>query len=369
MIGGEPGWSVHESCGASCIALTGDWSVSAKHDMAELPPATGQALSFDTSGLGSWDSSLLVFLAALRQRAAAGRVAFDQSGLPEPARRLLALLPDAPTGRERLDLRPIWVERLGRAAEGGFAELTEVTALVGETVQRTAAALAGRARTRPADLLAAMRDAGVGALPIVAVVNLLVGGILAFVGAVQLRRFGADIYVANLVGVAVVREMAALMTAIVMAGRTGGAYAAEIASMQGSGEIDALRVIGIPIQDYLFLPRTLALTAMMPLLYLYGCVIGIIGGFIVAIAMLHLSASGFQSQLLGALSGGQLLFGLVKSVAFGALIAILGCRIGLRAGRSATDVARAATSAVVAGIVGVIALDAVFAVCANALGF
>lgn len=369
MTGGKRGWSVRAAGGVSCIALSGDWSVLADQGMAELPPATGQALCFDTSGLGDWDSSLLVFLAALRQRAAAGRVGFDDTGLPEPARRLLALLPDAPTLHARSDIRPNWIERVGLAAGGMFAEMTEVTALVGETVERTAAAVAGRARMRPADLLAAMRAAGIGALPIVAVVNLLVGGILAFVGAVQLRRFGADIYVANLVGVAVVREMAALMTAIVMAGRTGGAYAAEIASMQGSGEIDALRVIGIPIQDYLILPRTLALTAMMPLLYLYGSAIGIFGGFIVAIAMLHLSAAGFQNQLLGALSGGQLLFGLVKSVAFGALIAIAGCRIGLRAGRSATDVGHAATSAVVAGIVGVIALDAVFAVCANALGF
>jgi phospholipid/cholesterol/gamma-HCH transport system permease protein len=128
---------------------------------------------------------------------------------------------------------------------------------------------------RGRDLMSCMRDAGLGALPIVAIVNFLVGGILAFVGAVQLRRFGADIYVANLVGVAMVREMAALMTAIVMAGRTGGAYAAEIASMQGAGEIDALHVIGIPIGDYLVLPRVLALTAMMPLLYLYACAIGI----------------------------------------------------------------------------------------------
>ena len=160
-----------------------------------------------------------------------------------------------------------------------------------------------------------------------------VGGILAFVGAVQLRRFGADVYVANLVGVAVVREMAALMTAIVMAGRTGGAYAAEIASMQGSEELDALRVVGIAVPDYLVLPRVLALTAMMPLLYLYGSAIGIFGGFAVSIATLHLAPARFVGQLLGAVSGGQILFGLGKSVAFGLLIGIAGCRIGLKAGR------------------------------------
>jgi len=133
-------------------------------------------------------------------------------------------------------------------------------------------------------------------LPIVTVVNLLVGGILAFVGAVQLRKFGADIYIAALVGVAMIREMAALMTAIVMAGRTGGAYAAQIATMAGNEEIDALRAIGIPVYDYLVLPRVLALTFMMPVLYLYGCAIGIFGGFVVAVAMLNLSPQSFFTE-------------------------------------------------------------------------
>ncbi len=365
-----PSWSARENGDASCIVLAGDWSVTSNlAPPPPPPPAASEKLSFDTGALGTWDSSLLVFLADLRQRAAASNVAFDASGLPEPAQRLLALLPQDTTASSPARKRPVWVARLGLVATGFFAELTEISALVGESVLRAAAALAGRARMRSTDLLSAMRDAGISALPIVAVVNLLVGGILAFVGAVQLRRFGADIYVANLVGVSVVREMAALMTAIVMAGRTGGAYAAEIASMQGTGEIDALRVIGIPIQDYLLLPRILALTAMMPLLYLYASAIGIFGGFIVSVAMLHLSAASFQTQLLGAVSGGQVLFGFGKSIAFGALIAIAGCRIGLRAGKSAADVGHAATSAVVAGIVGVIALDAVFAVCANALNF
>ena len=129
-----------------------------------------------------------------------------------------------------------------------------------------------------------MREAGAGALGIVAIVNGLVGGILAFVGAVQLRRFGAEIFVADLVGIAMAREMAAMMTAIVMAGRTGGAYAAQIATMQGNEEIDALKAFGIPVFDYLVLPRILALVAMMPLLYLYACAVGLLGGLAVGMA-------------------------------------------------------------------------------------
>jgi phospholipid/cholesterol/gamma-HCH transport system permease protein len=213
-----------------------------------------------------------------------------------------------------------------------------------------------------------MREAGAGALVIVAIINGLVGAILAFVGAVQLRRFGAGIYVADLVGIAVVREMAAVMTAVVMAGRTGGAYAAHLATMQGNEEIDALTALGIPIHDFLVLPRVAALVSMMPLLYLYACAAGLFGGFVVSIALLDLTPAAFWGQIQAAIAGRQFAIGLVKSVAFGALLALAGCRIGLKAGRSAADVGRAATTAVVAGIVGVIALDAVFAVCADALG-
>jgi phospholipid/cholesterol/gamma-HCH transport system permease protein len=199
-------------------------------------------------------------------------------------------------------------------------------------------------------------------------VNGLVGAIMAFVGAVQLQRFGAGIYVANLVGIAVAREMAAIGTAIVMAGRTGGAYAAHLATMQGNEEIDALKVLGIRVFDFLVLPRTAALVAMMPLLYLYGCAVGLLGGFIVSIATLDLTPALFLEQLRSAVAIKQFEIGLAKSVVFGALVALAGCHIGLKAGRSAADVGHAATAAVVAGIVGIIALDAVFAVCTNALG-
>jgi phospholipid/cholesterol/gamma-HCH transport system permease protein len=250
-----------------------------------------------------------------------------------------------------------------------WAEIVAVTTLVGEITLAAACVLRGRSHMRRIDLLTCVQEAGLEALPIVTIVNVLVGAILAFVGAIELRRFGADIYIANLVAIAVLREMAALMTAIVMSGRTGGAYAAQIATMQGSEEIDALRSFGIPLLDYLILPRVLALISMMPILYIYGSAIGILGGFAVAVAMLNISATIFISQAAGAVTVSEVFFGLTKSIAFGALIAIAGCRVGLRAGRSAADVGRAATASVVLGIVGVITLDAIFAVCANALNF
>jgi phospholipid/cholesterol/gamma-HCH transport system permease protein len=297
------------------------------------------------------------------------KVDFDEAGLPSTTRRLLDLLPlrevsAAPAVRTRS-----FPHDMGVLVIGVWAEIIAVTTLVGETSLATAAVVRGRTGMRGMDLLTCVQEAGLEAFPIVTIVNVLVGAILAFVGAIELRRFGADVYIANLVAIAVLREMAALMTAIVMSGRTGGAYAAQIATMQGSEEIDALRSFGIPLLDYLILPRILALISMMPILYLYGSAIGILGGFAVAVAMLNISATIFMTQAAGAVTVAEVLFGLAKSIAFGALIAIAGCRVGLKAGRSAADVGRAATTAVVVGIVGVIALDAIFAVCANTLDF
>jgi phospholipid/cholesterol/gamma-HCH transport system permease protein len=355
------------------LALTGDWIAR----RGDLPPDTVDRLldsadlsnvAFDVSGIGEWDSALLAFLSDFHREARARNVAVDDAALPEPARRLLALMPRehaVPPKASPVRLRT----RVGRKAIGAWGEMHQINAMLGDVILRTGAALRGRARMRWVDLLGSARDAGASALPIVLIVNVLMGGILAFVGAVQLRKFGAGVYVADLVGIAVVREIAALITAVVMSGRTGGAYAANIATMLGNEEIDALQAVGVPLTDYLILPRIAALTLMMPLLYLYGSVAGIFGGFLVATAMLDIGPIVFLNHVQYAVAGSQVVFGLCKSVAFGILIAITGCRIGLRAGRSAADVGSAATRAVVAGIVGVIALDAVFAVCANALHF
>lgn len=365
------GWAAKEDGSHTVVTLFGDWIArrdGVEEGAAGRVLATGTSgLAFDSGGLGRWDSALIAFLSTLRDGARQGDVAFDEAGLPASARRLLALVsPPALAQAPTLDI-PL-VSRMGNWGLSLYAEAVEAAALVGESGLRGIAALRGRSPMRGPDLLDCMREAGPAALPIVTVVNLLVGGILAFVGAVQLRRFGADVYVASMVGVAVVREMAALMTAIIMAGRTGGAYAAHLATMQGNEEIDALRAFGIPVFDVLVLPRVLGLTAMLPILYLYGCAMGVFGGFVVAVATLDVTAVSYVAEIRLAVSGNQFILGLLKSLSFGALIALVGCRVGLAAGRGAADIGRAATRAVVAGIVGVIALDAVFAICARALG-
>ncbi len=307
------GWrSVRE--GSTCrVTLSGDWI--ARADGVEAGQ-TGRilvegvrALSFESSGLGHWDSALIAFLFDLSSAAKRRGVGVDEAGLPRSAGRLLALMatpaPPAPAAAPASVLA-----RVGMWAMSMSHQLEEGSALIGNLVLRGGLAIRGKAAMRPDDLFGTMLDAGLSALPIVTVVNLLVGGILGFIGATELRTLGAGIYVANLVGVGMVREMAALMTAVIMAGRTGGAYAANIAAMQAGDEIDALRAFGIPVFDYLVLPRILALSGMMPILYLYGCAVGILGGLVVGATTLGVTPISFYVHAREALSVSQLGFGL-----------------------------------------------------------
>lgn len=373
-----PRWRLEPKGSTTQLQFAGDWIAcetgvrSATEVSRILDDAYGTTLRVDTSSLGQWDSAFIAFLKMLGDSAGTGRaepVQIDLTGLPDSARRLLALASAGTTESTTIEVpRASLATRVGEAYFDVWSNAVDVAALVGETALRGGAAFAGRARTRAVDVSRLVREAGAGALGIVALVNGLVGAILAFVGAVQLQRFGAEIYIANLLGIAVVREMGAMITAVVMAGRTGGAYAAHLATMEGNEEIDALKALGIPVFDFLVLPRIGALVMMMPLLYLYGCAVGLFGGYIVSMTTLDLTSASFLEQLRGAVAGTQFAIGLAKSIVFGALVALAACQIGLKAGRSAEDVGRAATSAVVAGIVGIIALDAVFAVCTNALG-
>ncbi len=368
-----PAWQILRDGAAHVLTVSGDW-IAQSGNIPVFPPdalarlPAGAPLRLDMSQTGHWDSALVAFLWDAILAATAAHIAVDQASLPDSARKLLGLLPasePAPAPPPKRYFRPL--RSLGEAAIGATTETGILTLLLVDTVSGGIAALFGRARIRSVDLLGNIKDAGPSALIIVSVVNFLIGAILAFVGAAQLRKFAADAYVANLVGLALVREMAAVMTAIVMAGRTGGAYAARIATMQGNEEIDALKVIGIPVSDYILLPSILALVFTMPLLYLYGCLIGILGGLVVASAMLNITVAGYLHQTLEAVPISQFIFGFCKSIAFAVLIGITSCRTGLKAGRSAADVGLAATSAVVIGIVGVIAMDAIFAVIADTL--
>ncbi|MEJ8856898.1 ABC transporter permease [Variovorax robiniae] len=253
------------------------------------------------------------------------------------------------------------------ALSPGLRTLARPVSFLGDVLVSGSTALGGRWQFRLKDFVRVLADCSGRAVPIVLVVNSLVGAILAFVGAVQLAKFGAGIFVADLVGIAVVREMAAIITAVVIAGRTGAAFAAELATMQANEEIDALEVLGLSAIDFLVLPRVAALLLMMPLLYVFACVAGLAGGMTVSTIMLDVSATAYLLRTNDALAAPHLLLGVTKAVVFGVLIGMVSCFHGLRASRDAEGVGIATTAAVVSSIVGIIVLDAVFALCANAL--
>jgi phospholipid/cholesterol/gamma-HCH transport system permease protein len=265
-------------------------------------------------------------------------------------------------------VKPPWLAKLGAWATAVWVEIAAGLAFLGEGVLALGALLRGRARFRMSDLLTVTQECGPRALGIVSLISFLIGLILGFVGAVQLQQFGASIFVANLVAIAMTREIACIMTAIVMAGRTGAAFAAQLGTMNTNQEIDALSTMGISPMEFLVLPRMLALILMMPLLTIYADLVGILGGAVVGVGMLGLGPVQYFEQTRDAVSLTSFFIGVSKSAVFGILVALVGCLRGMQSGRSAAAVGLAATSAVVTSIVLIIVIDGIFAVVLNVLG-
>jgi phospholipid/cholesterol/gamma-HCH transport system permease protein len=257
---------------------------------------------------------------------------------------------------------------VGNWALGGRDGLVESNRFLGDALLSLGRFLTGRAQYRRSDLWLFIQDCGAQALGIVALITFLVGLILAYVGIQQLALFGAEIYVANLVAIAMAREMAPIMAGIIMAGRTGASFAAQLGTMTVNEEIDALSTLGISPMDFLVLPRMLALIVMMPLLCLYADVMGLLGGALVGIGDGGINPELYWSQTVGALNLRHVGIGVFKGALFGILIALAGCLRGMQSGRSASAVGEAATSAVVTGIIAIIVTDAVLAVVTATLG-
>jgi phospholipid/cholesterol/gamma-HCH transport system permease protein len=314
------------------VRLKGSWTIDQKLPAVEevqrqvKTDTAVKQIAFDTRELSDWDSGLVSFLTKIINQYADKNITVDQEGLPEGVRKLLHLAFAVPErkGARREASREPWLTRV-------------------------------KARFQRSDLMLTIQQCGAQALPIVSLISVLVGLILAFIGAVQLMMFGAQIFVADLV-------------AIIMAGRTGAAFAAQIGTMQVNEEIDALQTLGISPMEFLVLPRMLALILMMPLLCIYADLMGVLGGFIVGVGMLDISSTQYINQTIKALNLYHFSIGLLHALVFGVLVALAGCLRGIQCGRSASAVGQATTSAVVTSIVSIVLATALITIVANILG-
>lgn len=327
-------------------------------------------IAFEARELTSWDSSVLTFLVELSEDCRRRGINVNRAGLPAGVQRLLNLaeaVPEKKGARQETAETP-FLERVGNSAIGAGSSLGEMLKFLGEMTLTFIKLFRMKVRFRAVDLFLLIQQSGAQALPIVTLISFLVGVILAFVGAVQLKQFGAQIYVADLVGIAMIREMGAMMTGIIMAGRTGAAFAAQLGTMKVTQEIDAFTTMGFSPLEFLVLPRVIALVLMMPLLCLYADFVGVLGGAAIGVGMLDLSWTTYFRETANAISLTDVFGGVFKSSVYGVLIALAGCLRGIQCGNSSSAVGDAATSAVVTGIVAIVVACGVFAVVFYVLG-
>jgi len=338
------------------ICLGGRWCVDqnppAPDSLKDRLDASVRRVSFDASRLADWDSGLLSFVSEISKSCANRGIAVDSSGLPPGAQRLLAMAQAIPEQKlARRDRGPRGtLAHVGTATLEFFRGLPRMLDFLGEVVLSVLRLLSGRAGFRIRDLWLEIEEVGPRALPIVSVISFLVGLILAYLGADQLKLVGAQIFIADLVAIGMVREVGALMTGVIIAGRTGAAFAAQLGTMQVNEEIDAFKTLGISAIDFLVLPRMLALMLMVPLLTLYSGFIGMLAGLLVSVTIFDIGIFEYYTETLRALDFRQFAVGLSKGAVYGAMIAFSGCLRGMQCGRSAEAVGHAATSAVVTAI-------------------
>lgn len=328
-----------------------------------------ETLHLDANQLTAWDTSLLVAAQQICDWAESRGLVVGIDGMPEGVRRLIELSRAVPENERVGKPKPDdFLSNVGQQALAGYRGVNSYFDFLGQLCVDLLAFLRGRGRFRLKDFLLLLQDCGAQALPIVSLLSFLTGLIIAFIGVIQLQKFAADIYVADLVGLAITRELGAVMAGVIMAGRTGAAFAAQIGSMQVNEEIDALKTFGISPVQFLVVPRTIALVLMMPLLCACGDVIAMLGGMVVAILISDVTMLQYSNQIQAAVGLSDVLVGIFKSAVFGIIIANAGCYRGLKCGRDASSVGRAATSAVVTAITWIVVADALFAVMFHLLG-
>ena len=350
------------------IKLSGNWTLADStpdpedilRRLSDTQPL--KQIAFDTNALGAWDTVLLAFLKDVSGYCAERQVEVEQSGLPEGTRGLLDLaeaVPERGKKEESPASRDSLLEQIGRDAVAFLETAGVFFVFFGQVIAALGRFLIGKTKVRRTDLFLNMQEAGVRGLPIISLITFLVGVILAYISAAQLAAFGAKIFVAHLVGVAMAREMAPMMTAIIVAGRTGAAFAAQLGTMTVNEEIDAYRTLGLPPIDTLVLPRVLALMLMMPFLVVYANLMGNAGSATIAILHFDISAREYFSVLQEVLKLHDFAEGLIKGMVYGVLVAICGCLKGMHSGRSAGDVGTSTTAAVVMSLIMIVMASAI----------
>ena len=363
------------SNGTLTLRLSGEWKLGRQlprpeefRRQSEFAGAVARIV-FDTKAMTGWDTGLITFLRRVTEMGSELHVPVEKDGLPEGVRKILALASAVPErkGVRRGAAKTALLERVGDSAAQLWRSILEMLAFIADVAFAFMKLVSGKAQFRPSDLLVTMQECGAQALPIVSLVSILVGLILAFIGAIELKLFGAQIYVASLVGIGMARALAAIMTGVIMAGRTGASFAAQLGTMQVNEEIDALETLGISPMEYLVLPRMLALFIMMPLLSLYADLMGMLGGLIVGVSMLDLNFMEYYNKTCESVRLKDLWVGVFSAAVFGVLVALAGCLRGMQSGRSASAVGEATTSAVVTSIVSIVVAMGVITVLCNVL--
>lgn len=365
--------------GTLVLRFSGEWQMTRQ----DLPPLGRlpallkkktkqpvQQVRLELAEVTRWDSSLLselyVLLKTTNRKNLPCEWHGDQQGVQALVEKALSRKVKEP--REEAEDLPV-LETLGTKALSAREAADNVLEFTGEVVLSLGRMIRGKAYFRGVDFAETLANGGPRALPIITLISFLVGLILAFVGSMQLEEFGAQIFVANLVGIAMAREMGAMMSAIIMAGRTSAAYAAQIGSMQVNEELDAMRTASIQPIDFLTLPRVLTMLISMPILCLYADVIGILGGMAIGVFMLDLSPVAYWQQTVEAISLNDFAAGFMKSIVFAFVVAMAGCYHGMRCGRNSAAVGKATTRAVVSAIVLIIITDSILTVLYDILNF
>ncbi|MGZ0709491.1 MlaE family ABC transporter permease [Coraliomargarita sp. W4R53] len=368
-------WSTLRKKGSFVVHFSGAWvmgtskpSVDTLH--SDIENEAGLAtLDLEADHLTGWDSSLLVTVRQLCDWAEAQGLHVRLDGMPEGVQNLLQLSKAVPENTQVDEAAPDdLLSRVGEQSLDAYRGLNGYFEFLGQLFIDLFAFLRGKGRIRGKDFLVLLQAAGAQAVPIVSLLSFLTGLIIAFIGVIQLQKFAADIYVADLVGLAITRELGAVMAGVIMAGRTGASFAAQIGSMQVNEEVDALTTFGISPMQFLVVPRVIALVLMMPLLCACADFVAIVGGMVVAVSISDVSVLQYCSQVQAAVDLNDLAVGIFKSAIFGLIIALAGCYRGLNCGRDASAVGQAATSAVVTSITWIVVADAIFAVMFHLLG-